>query len=126
MHCPREKRIRDRTRNKGEKIAISRGGDVALYHGNGPFSFETDVSTLSPEFLNPMPAIMGRAKTPTRRPVVGEKASGNVNFIYFIQCVRPRDGRLLCIVDKEDSFFSFFFLSRRRIVVDKAEVKNGY
>lgn len=52
VRCPRTKRVHGNVTEREikasrEKIAISRRSDVALYHhGNGPFSFETDVSNL--------------------------------------------------------------------------------
>lgn len=123
VRCPRTKRVHGNVTEREikasrEKIAISRRSDVALYHhGNGPFSFETDVPTpLSPEFLNPMPAIMVGAKNADTVLSSAKKRAGNVNFIYSIQFPRARPSKGWPTFISSDFFFSFpFFRGEERI-----------
>lgn len=111
---------RDRTRDKGvpRKNCDFQGSDVALYHGNGPFSFETDVPTLSPEFLNPMPAIMDRAKTPT--PSCRRRKSERKRELYLFYSVstrvHPKDGRLLYRRTRKIFFFLISFEERKELM----------
>lgn len=102
---------RDRTRNKGVPrkncdFQAERRRLVSPRKRTVLFRNRRFQPPLSPEFLNPMPAIMVGAKNADTVLSSAKKRAGNVNFIYSIQFPRARPSK------GWPTFIStFFFLS---------------
>lgn len=112
---------RDRTRNKGVPrkncdFQAERRRLVSPRKRTVLFRNRRFQPPLSPEFLNPMPAIMVGAKNADTVLSSAKKRAGNVNFIYSIQFPRARPSKGWPTFISSDFFFSFpFFRGEERI-----------